>query len=212
MWQLPRRECRWGKRRQRRDLGSFSMARVVIMARMQGKIRTCGYGWLMKGNICYPLLILLVSRQPLPPTHTSGMAWLMIAGRHRGHCSREVSGGSSGCRFVVCLCKKQCKLQLGDDGWQQPYGSKDVTFFCVREIWDRLLPAEAGQTVPKQAQEAHGMDTKDGMDRHKGVDHVQETTHVMPPLSSCILRLGEQFSSPASLGISESEKDWLKGW
>lgn len=86
------------------------------MTRMQGEIGDSGYSWLLKGKILHPLLIPLVSCQSVPPTHSSGMIWLMFSDRGRGHCYKEVCGGSSGCGFVLCLCEKQCKLQVGDDG------------------------------------------------------------------------------------------------
>ena len=94
------------------------MARVVFMARTQGEIGDFGYGWLLKGKILHPLLIPLVSCQSLPPTHGSGMTWLMVSDRGRRHCYKEVCGGSSGRGFILCLCKEQWKPSVGDDGWR----------------------------------------------------------------------------------------------
>lgn len=86
------------------------------MTRMQGDIGDSGCGWLPKGKILCPLLTSLVSSQSLPPTHGSGMNQLTFLGRGRGHSYKEVCGGSSGCGFILCLCKEQCKLWVGDDG------------------------------------------------------------------------------------------------
>lgn len=110
-----------GKKRWRRDLVSFLVARVVSMATEQGEMSDWlrpSYGQLLKregfaSSSHGPCLLINSTSHPrLWHDLVYGFRW------GRGHCYREVCGGRSGRGFILCLCKEQCELGVRDDGQQ----------------------------------------------------------------------------------------------
>jgi len=73
------------------------------MTRMRGEVGDWLWLAIERGRFLHPLLIPLVSCQSLLSTHGCVMTWLMVL--DRGHCYKEVCGGSSGLGFILCLCK-----------------------------------------------------------------------------------------------------------